>query len=114
MPKPPPILSGTLKSKILQELSKKHPLTLKELSKLLGVNRDRVFHHINLMRREGYITTEGKGENTLVWLRTDSSYFRIHLKTMLNRPIKKVKPKKLWHKNKKIKMGTTGSEYEYG
>lgn len=112
MPKLPPILSGTIKSRILQELSKKHPLTLKELSKLVGINKDRVYYHITQMRREGYITTEGRGENLLIWLRTDNPYSHIQLKTMLNRPIKKAKPKKAWHKTKKTKTIDLG--YEYG
>ena len=55
------------RSQILKEIKNQGPLTLDELSKTTGIDREKLFKHIIAMRQFGKIAIAGERNNQLVY-----------------------------------------------
>ena len=55
------------RSQILKEIKNQGPLTLDELSKTTGIDREKLFKHIIAMRQFGKIAIAGERDNQLVY-----------------------------------------------
>jgi len=55
------------RSLILKEIKNQGPLTLDELSKTIGIDREKLFRHIIAMRQFGKIAITGERNNQLVY-----------------------------------------------
>lgn len=55
------------RSLILKEIKNQGPLTLDELSKTTGIDREKLFKHVIAMRQFGKIAIAGERNNQLVY-----------------------------------------------
>jgi len=55
------------RSHILKEIKNQGPLTLDELSKTTGIDKEKLFKHIIAMRQFGKIAIAGERDNQLVY-----------------------------------------------